>query len=303
MDGGLPAARWLRWALVAAAALAALTALAGLALYFAGSAGYDADGSPDNPLLYLHGSLVSDHYPRPRGTLVKGAMLTSVVATGLALLWFERALVPRVWLRSLIYGACVIALFFAFSRSIATFGVVVAGVEVWRRDSPAWLRGAYLTGAAVFAAALWVSLRYHVVLNPLEPWAVDVLAEDGDRFGRWRSAIAVILQHPLVGLGPGAGVADGWSAHNTWLNLWAVLGIVPLAAFAFLLACALRAAAGARSLALATALVFALVESTYNDIEDMRHVWLLIGIALGSQPPAERTRDIAAPAKGHDTRS
>jgi hypothetical protein len=37
-----------------------------------------------------------------------------------------------------------------------------------------------------------------------------------------------------------------------------------------------------RSLGVACALIFALIESTYNDIEDMRHVWLLIGIALGA---------------------
>ncbi len=61
---------WLRRALVIAAALAALTAMAVLAVFFSGIAGYDAAGRPESPLLYIHGSLVSDNYPRPRGTLV-----------------------------------------------------------------------------------------------------------------------------------------------------------------------------------------------------------------------------------------
>jgi hypothetical protein len=273
---------WLRRALVIAAAFAALTAMAGLAVFFSGIAGYDAAGRPESPLLYIHGSLVSDNYPRPRGTLVTGAMLTSVVAIGLALLWFERELVPGLWRRRLIYAVCVTALFFAFSRTIATLAIVLIAAELWRRDSPRWARGAFVIGAAAYAAALWVSLRYHVVLNPMEPWGVDVLAADGDRFGRWRIAAAAIAENPIVGVGPGIPVAGGWSAHNTWLNLWAVLGIVPLAAFAFLMLASTRAAIGGRSLGVACALIFTLIESTYHDIEDMRHVWLLIGIALGA---------------------
>jgi O-antigen ligase len=124
----------------------------------------------------------------------------------------------------------------------------------------------------------------------MEPWAVDVLAADGDRFGRWRIALASIAENPIVGAGPGAVIADGWSAHNTWLNLWAVLGIVPLAAFAFLMFASIRAAIGWPSLGVAFALIFFLIESAYNDIEDMRHVWLLIGIALSAGPNARGPR-------------
>ncbi|HUF86130.1 MAG TPA: O-antigen ligase family protein [Thermohalobaculum sp.] len=282
--------RMLRRALVAAAALAALTAMATVAGFFAGVIGYDAAGNPDSPLLYIHGALVSDHYPRPRGTMVTGALLTSLVATGFALLWFERELVPDRWVRGLIFALCALTLFFAFSRTMATFALVLACAELWRRDSPPWARGALASVAVVYVAALWISLRYHVVLNPTEPWAVDVLASDGDRFGRWRIAVATIAENPVLGVGPGIRVADGWSAHNTWLNLWAGIGIVPLVAFAFLMLASLRAAIRAQWLGVACALTVALIESSYNDIEDLRHVWLLIGIALGAAPGAGRVR-------------
>lgn len=281
-------ARWLRRGLVVAAAFAALAAMAGLAVFYTGIAGYDAAGRPENPLLYIHGSLVPGDYPRPRGTLVTGAMLTSVVATGLALLWFERDLVPGGWLRRLIYAGCLTALFFAFSRTIATFAIVVVVAGLWRRESPRWARGAGMIAAAAYAAALWVSLRYQVVLNPMQPWAVEVLAADGDRFGRWRIAVAAIAENPVLGAGPGVSVADGWSAHNTWLNLWAVLGLAPLAAFAVLMMASVRAAIGQRLPGVACALIFLLIESLYNDIEDMRHVWILIGIALGAASNARR---------------
>jgi hypothetical protein len=289
---------WLRRALVIAAALAALTAMAGLAVFFSGVAGYDAAGRPDSPLLYIHGSLVSDNYPRPRGTLVTGAMLTSVVATGFALLWFERELVPGRWLRRLIYAVCLVALFFAFSRAIATLAIVLGTAELWRRDCPRWARGAGVVAAAVYATALWISLRYEIVLNPLEPWAVDVLTADGNRYGIWRVAVATLVDNPIVGIGPGMFVAESLSAHNTWLNLWAGLGIVPLAAFALLMLASVRAAIGSHAPGLACALIFALIESSYNDIEDMRHVWLLIGIALSLRRTEPWTADNLSPA-GH----
>lgn len=284
------AARRLRQALVIAAALAALTALAGLAVFFSGNAGYDAFGRPDNPLLYLHGALVTDDYPRAKGTLVTGAMLTSVVASGVALLWFERDLVPARWSRRLIFLGCAVALVFAFSRSIATLAVVLLAAGLCRRNRSTLARGAFLVVAVAYAAALWVSLRYHVVLDPLAPWTADVLGADGDRFGRWRLAVAAIAESPLVGAGPGSLVAAGWSAHNTWLNLWAVLGIVPLAAFAVLLLASIRSAVRSGAAGLASALIFALIESSYNDIEDMRHVWLLIGLALGIMADAPGRR-------------
>jgi len=196
-------------------------------------------------------------------------------------------------LRRLIYAVCGVALFFAFSRSIATLAVVLGAARLWRRDRPRWAHGAGAAAVAAYAAALWISLRYEIVLNPLEPWAIDVLAADGNRFGIWRNAVATLAENPIVGIGPGMLVAEGLSAHNTWLNLWAVLGVVPLAAFAFLMLGAVRATLGSRSLGVACALIFVLIESTYNDIEDMRHVWLLIGIALGVGVNARRKPESA----------
>lgn len=283
-------ARRVRQALVAAAALAAVTAVAGIAVYFAGYAHYDSTGIPDHPLLYIHGALVPDSYPRPRGTLVTGAMLAATVATGMALLWFERDLLPASWARGLVYALGVIALFFAFSRGIATLALVLAAFYLWRRGGAARALCAIMT--LIYAAVLWTSLRYAIVLNPTEPWAIEVLADDGERFTKWRQAAAVLAQHPLTGAGPGTAVAGGYSAHNTWLNLWAVLGVVPLVAFAVLMATALNTAARARALGLAAALTFALIESSYNDIEDMRHVWLILGLAIAAaRSPHDGNRD------------
>ena len=185
----------------------------------------------DSPLLNIYGDLVADDYPFVRGTMVGANMMASVVATGFLLLWFETKLIPGIWSRQLIFTIGSVALLFSFSRTIAAIAVVFAGAELLRRGSPRWLRPAWVGAALATAVALWVSMRYQVVLNPLAPWAVEVLDADGTRFAIWRDAIATISENPVLGIGPGTPVANGWSAHNTWINLWAGIGITPLLHF------------------------------------------------------------------------
>ena len=270
-------ARLIRRALIAAGALAAATGVAAALGFYAGV---------ETALLNIYGDLQAGDYPRVRGTMIRANMMATVVATGLILLWFEPGLVPRPWLRRVVFGLGAVAMVFSFSRTIAPLVLGVAGVELWRRAGPVWLRAAWVGVACLAAAALWISIRYEVVLNPLRPWAVDVLGTDGTRFAIWRDAAATLVANPVLGAGPGVAVAEGWSAHNTWLNLWAGLGIVPLAAFAWLMLAALGRAVSAGAAGVALALAVALVDSVYTDIEDMRHVWLLIGVALAARPAA-----------------
>lgn len=269
-------ARTVRRALVLAALVAALTGVVAAVLFYCGV---------KTPLLNIFGDLQPGHYPRVRGTMIRANMMATVVASGLILLWFERGLLPQPWLRWLVLGLGAVAMLFSFSRTIVPLVLAIAGVELWRRQGPRWLLLAWAGAACLSAAALWVSIRYQVVLNPMRPWAVDVLAVDGTRFAIWRDAVATLATHPLVGAGPGIPVAEGWTAHNTWLNLWAGLGVVPLVAFAYLIAAALARAVAARATGLAAALAVALVGSVYTDIEDMRHIWLLIGLALAIPRP------------------
>ncbi|MEM1276338.1 MAG: hypothetical protein AAGH74_07420 [Pseudomonadota bacterium] len=270
-----------RRALVIAGAIAAATAMLGMLIFLLGWGVYDADGVPNHPLLYLHGALVAGDYPRLRGTLVTGAMLTAVVGTGFALLALEKELVPQRWLRQLIYVISIIAMFFAFSRAIASFAVVLTGFLLWqnRAARPVWIGWALM--ALVYTALLLISLRYEVLLEPTRLWETVITSEDGDRFGRWRFAVAAIAEHPFIGAGPGVLIADGWSAHNTWLNIWSILGLAPLIAFVALMSGAVWKAVRLPSLGLSCVLAFALISSLYNDVEDMRHLWIVMGLAIG----------------------
>ena len=268
-------ARSMRRALVIASAIAAASAVAGAIAYYTGF---------DSPLLNVYGQLIRDDYPRVRGIMVGANMAAFVIATGFLLLWFEPALIPCIRARRVIYIIGAIALLFTFSRTLVALAVVLAGGELWRRGAPGWMRLAWVMASLAAAAALWISIRYQVVLNPLEPWMVAVLDADGTRFAIWRDAAVSISENPIFGIGPGNRFADGWPAHNTWINLWAILGILPLAAFAYLSTASLVAAARYRLCGVACALIVALINSLHMDIEDMRHVWLLFGIALSAAP-------------------
>lgn len=272
-------ARALRLALVVGACLGALTVMAGVALFYAGI---------ETMLLNHHGVLAGDSYPRGRGTMIRAQMMASVVLTGLMLLWFEPGLIgSRVW-RIAACALILAAAFFAFSRTLPAALLLLAGALLWQRRGPRWAWAALALTALVYLALLWVSIRYQIVLNPLRPWEVEVIdpdwatvtIPDGIRYSFWRDAVATIAQRPILGVGPGTGVPPGWTAHNTWLNVWGTLGIVPLIAFAWLAAAGLAGAWRAGQAGVAAVLGLLLFESLYTDIEDMRHYWLVLGLGF-----------------------
>lgn len=283
-----PAARLLRLALVLAAGLGAATALVGVVLFYLGV---------ETPLLNHQGVLAGEGYPRGRGTMIRAQMMASVVLVGLVLLWFERELVPQRGLRVALYLLTFAAACFAFSRTTPAALLLLAAAALWRDGAGRWPWTGWAAAAASFVGLLWISIRYQVALDPLAPWSVQVSAPDlgstseGVRYVFWRAAVETIGEHPLTGIGPGIPVAAGWTAHNTWLNLWAGLGVLPLAAFAALSALALTTAARAGLAGVAAALVLLLIKSLYTDVEDMRDMWLLLGVALS---PLPRLWDLSA---------
>jgi hypothetical protein len=70
----------------------------------------------------------------------------------------------------------------------------------------------------------------------------------------------------------GTAVSNGWSAHLVWLNLWAVLGVVPLCGFA--IGCYRAMRLYRYELGIAVALGVMLLDGFARDIEDMRHLWV-----------------------------
>jgi hypothetical protein len=117
---------------------------------------------------------------------------------------------------------------------------------------------------------------------------------------RWRiaaSAARTAAAHPLIGSGPMAEVAwvgwpgpddppRGWTAHLTPLDLAASAGIPAALLFVILFAYALRRAGQARESPFGDAMWVGLWATAFDalmvDVEHFRHVWLLLGLAIGS---------------------
>ncbi len=267
----------IRLALVFAAGLAALLGLVGVVSYYAGR---------PTALLNHYGDLLPGDYPRTRGTCVGANMLASVLATGAVLLMAERDSARQARVRWLLLGVIGVALLFTFSRTLLAVLVGMVAVLVAQRPTKAgWL--ALALGVALVAALIIVSARYEILLDPTRPWDAAISDAAATRWTHWGDALSTARAHPLFGVGPGRlATADGWSAHLTWLNLWALLGLAPLAAFAVLV---VRGFLGWRAaIGPAAALLVLVLDSFARDIEDMRHLWVLLGLLLVARSAATR---------------
>lgn len=265
------AATRLRRALIWAAIVAAAAGLLGALLFFAGES---------TRLLAPYGQLLPGSYPRIRGTAIGTNMLATILATGMILLRSEARSSLLGKLRfPIAFGLCA-ALLFTFSRTWLTLGagvLIIAALEQRKRSL------VVIAVAAVFIVItlLLVSARFIIVLEPTRFWEVAITAEPGSRWVIWRAVLDTIAANPIFGAGPGApAISSGWSAHLVWLNLWAVLGLLPLCAFAFGIWRTLRYFVLAPYVAIAVVVI--LLDGMARDVEDMRHLWVLMGMLLGS---------------------
>jgi len=269
-------------ALVWAAGIAAVSATVGALLWAVG-----IDTSLLNP---TSGDLAAGNYPRLRGVTERANQLATVVATGSLLLFARPELIDRRWLRRGLWGCFAVAMTFTFSRSVPFWLLGIAGLAAWQRGKP---RLAIATGAAaaIGLAGLWLSVRYGVHAAPDRLWDSTIAwNEPGTRWlnalGAWETAV----DQPWLGIGPGRTPSGVWSAHLTWLNLWAVLGPAALLAFAALFAGATASAWRAAAAGLVVVLTLFAIDSLHRDIEDMRHLWVTLGLAW-----AAGTRHVRAP--------
>ncbi|HET6403729.1 MAG TPA: O-antigen ligase family protein [Candidatus Thermoplasmatota archaeon] len=133
-----------------------------------------------------------------------------------------------------------------------------------------------------------------------EPERKDV----GHRMVLWKAALRAFLEYPLLGAGIGQAalhlepiVGTPTVVHNTYLSMAAELGVLGLAAGAWLILSAgfqLRAFAqrewGA-AVALSCYFIASLVQGLFTNIENFRAFWVLAGVlvALAPRQDAEKT--------------
>jgi hypothetical protein len=201
---------------------------------------------------------------RPKGLAASTNLLAS-----LCLLPFLVCVAERRWWLVVLFGAAMLT-----SRTLLAAGV-----------------GLLLLGRLRHGRLLIVAL----LLAALASIYVDVHGGSGPGI-RWRialSAVRTIAQHPLFGVGPAALPATAgwpgpndpplaWAAHCTPLDIAARVGLPALLAFAVLV-WQLRGRG-----VLAAALGAMLFDALTLDVENFRHLWLLMGLVAGARPREER---------------
>jgi hypothetical protein len=259
-------------AVAAAALVASLAALAGALLFLAGI-----------PNLFLgpFGDLVPGSYPRLRGTFTHPNGLASFTIAAVGLLASRRAGLPptilRV-LRILLVFAAVVSL----SRGVLGLAVALA---IAAARTPRRRILALVTVAAALAAVTILSVS-NLALDPTRPLQAVWRETPSPRRQALTTAARTAVEHPL-GIGPGALPAqvDGrpFEAHCTPLNVAATLGLPAAAALLLLPILLWQRRRRPTDLAVWGALAGLAIDALAQDVEDFRHVWLLLGWLWGER--------------------
>lgn len=260
-----------------------------------------------NITLMHHGSLPAGTYPRVTGLFFNSNMCASYLGVSLVVMLAMRSL---GWL-----GARAFALLTALLAVTATFtvsptlGGLFLGLGLWI-GSAKRSRLASLAGVGAALAFAWITAVSLNEVTTSGPLAVIVHPQPSVRWLCWGAALKTFAAHPLAGLGPGVwmecplwvapdgGVAELGDAHDTFLDILALKGILGLTTFASILVFLLRRfetrlTPGPRTVFL-VALGIAFVEGVIygglaNSFEHTRHLWVLTGAFAA-------VRELRAPA-------
>lgn len=271
---------WLAGTAAALAATAVLVALGSAALR--------------ERVLYEGGGVAGLPFPRLAGPFLHPNMLGDYLVVSALLLW---GLWPEVAGRrargALAVLGAALAAALVLTASTAWVGAGVAAVGV------GWLlarEGRKGVGATLGLAGVGVAGVTAVLL--VVPLSVRVLGLDlatgAIRPAIWGSALRPFLERPLWGVGASPYVAEAldplwgyvglWDAHNAYLSVLGQFGLVGFALAAvgvwLVVDGALRARVPGRPrAALALALTAVAVNAVFLASEDLRHAWLLLGVA------------------------
>lgn len=234
------------------------------------------------------------------------------IALALAYLaWLARAR----WRLLLLSGAAVLALgglVASFSKGALLglpFGLLVLGIGIWRsRDAtgtaqrdlplPAWGLGVVVGGAIVLIPLGLIALASIAGLERLNPFGEST----GIRLKLWASALAMLRDHALLGIGLDqfgrlyadyihptlAATNERFTSHphNVLLDVWLRLGLMGLVAVAWLLLRFFRQVWTGRTVLLAglaaamtAALVHGMVDNFYFVPDIALFFWLAVAVA------------------------
>jgi len=256
--------------------LTAAAALTGFLVFLSGG---------ETLLVGRYGDLVaSPWYARVQAGLFHPNLLASFCIFSSAVVARDEADVP-VWLRRVTYAALWMTVLLTCSRGILAF-VVAAAIRGARTRRRRLVTTALVTCCLGILMVLTV---WNISVNPLRPF--DAHVDKTAPSSRWQgltSSLRTLRLHPLGGSGlgtsPGRYRDAPFDAHLTPLNIAATMGVPALGAFVALLVILWRARGRPLHVALWSGLAALLLDGLTQDIEDFRHLWVLIGLIDAESP-------------------
>lgn len=272
--------RSIAWTVAITSLLTAAAAVAGLVLFYAGLS---------SRLIGIYGELQSSPwYARVQSGTYNPNLLASFCIFAAAIVSRREGELPD-WLRRVALSALWITVCLTFSRGILGFALAAAirGARTPRRRAAASLWAGCCLCAIIFLT-IWKPS-----IDPTHPLDVHFERVASSRYQAASSSLATLATNPHFGSGPGTSPGryqgDPFDSHCTPINIAATLGLPALIALCALLTMLWRNRRRPTDLALWSGFAGLALDALAQDVEDFRHVWVLIGLAA-SEPETDDAR-------------
>lgn len=250
--------------------ISAAAAIAGLVLFYAGVG---------SPLIGIYGELEpSPWYARVQAGTHNPNLLASFCIFASSTVAQRKGELPA-WLRRVTLAALALTVLLTFSRGILGFGLaaLIRSARTPQRRAVAGVCAAACAGLVILLTV------WNPAINPTHPLDAHLQSVPSSRFQAASTSLIALVRHPLLGSGLGTSPAQyggaPFDSHCTPINIAATLGLPALIAFSFLIASLWRRRTRPTDLAIWGGLAGLALDGLAQDIEDFRHVWVMIGLA------------------------
>jgi len=280
--------RYIARAIAMTSLVTAVAAVTGLLLFYAGAS---------SPLIGIYGELEpSRWYARIQAGTYNPNLLASFCIFAAAIISRRNSELP-VTLRRIALGALWVTVLLTFSRGI--LGFVVA---VFIRNAVTPRRKKLAAAISCIAISLIITATvWKPSIDPSRPLDAHLEQATSSRLVTATTSLVTLVAHPMFGSGlgthPGTYRGLPFDAHLTFLNIGATLGIPALIVFSALITLLWRRRVRPTDLSLWGGLAGLAVDALAQDIEDFRHLWVMIGLAAVN-PPDGLSDSSGAESKG-----